>query len=128
MSEYNKSNLEIILTKALSNALLDLGPSKNSYSNRYLTIEIRILQWMLDMVRKLRHNVYFLKEVVKNEIANFKVKYYYAKEKNDIDEMDTLSKSIEILQTCLFLITKESEFNQLYSINGKLKGNIKSHI
>jgi hypothetical protein len=32
-----------------------------------------------------------------------------------------LSKSIEILQTCLFLITKESEFNQLYSFNGKIK-------
>jgi hypothetical protein len=100
---------------------LDLGPSKNSYSNRYLTIEIRILQWMLDIVRQLRHNLYFLKEVVKNEIDNFKVKDYYAKGKNDIDEMDTLSKSIEILQTCLFLITKESEFNQLYSFNGKIK-------
>ena len=49
------------------------------------------------------------------------MKYYYAKDKNDIDEMDTWSKSIEILQTCLFLITKESEFNQLYSINGKIK-------
>ena len=121
MSEYKKSNLEIILTKALSNALLDLGPLKNSYSNRYLTIEIRILQWMLDIVQKLSHNQYFLKEVVKNEIDNFKVKYYYAKDKNDIDEMDTWSKSIEILQTCLFLITKESEFNQLYSINGKIK-------
>ncbi|HEY6657770.1 MAG TPA: hypothetical protein VIZ62_04510 [Nitrososphaeraceae archaeon] len=121
MSECKKSNLETILTKALSNALLDLGPLKNSYSNRNLTIEIRILQWMLDIVPKLRHNLYFLKEVVKNEIDNFKVKYYYAKDKNDIDEMDTLSKSIEILQTCLFLITKESEFNQLYSINGKIK-------
>ena len=76
---------------------------------------------MLDIAQKLRHNLYFLKEVVKNEIDNFKVKYYYAKEKNGIDEMDTLSKSIEILQTCLFLITKELEFNQLYSINGKLK-------
>ena len=121
LSEYKKSNLEIILTKALSNALLDLGPLKNSYSNRYLTIEIRILQWMLDIVQKLRHNLYFLKKVVKNEIDNFKVKYYYAKDIEDIDEIDTWSKSIEILQTCLFLITKESEFNQLYSINGKIK-------
>jgi hypothetical protein len=119
LREYKKFNLEIILTKALSNALLDLGPLKNSYSNKYLTIEIRILQWMLDIVQKLRHNLYFLKEVVKNEIDNFKVKYYDAKDKNDIDEMDTLSKSIEILQTCLFLISKESEFTQLYSINGK---------
>ena len=121
MSEYKKSNLEILLTRALSNALLELDPLKNSHSNRYLTIEIRILQWMLDIVQKLSHNQYFLKEVVKNEIDNFKVKYYYAKDKNDIDEIDTLSKSIEILQTCLFLITKESEFNQLYSINGKIK-------
>ena len=74
MSEYKKFNLELILTKALSNALLDLGTSKNSYSNRYLIIEIRILQWMLDIIQKLRHNLYFLKEVVKNEIDNFKVK------------------------------------------------------
>ena len=49
------------------------------------------------------------------------LKYYYAKDINDIDEIDTLSKSIEILQTCLFLITKESEFNQLYSIKGTIK-------
>lgn len=67
MSEYKKFNFEIILTKALSNALLDLGPLKNSYSNRYLTIEIRILQWMLDIVQKLPHNLYVLKEVVKDE-------------------------------------------------------------
>jgi hypothetical protein len=49
------------------------------------------------------------------------VKYYYAKDIDDIDEIDTLSKSIEILQRGLFLITKESEFNQLYSINGTIK-------
>ena len=102
MSEYKKFNFEIILTKALSNALLDLGPLKNSYSNRYVTIEIRILQWMLDIVQKLPHNLYVLKEVVKDEIDNFKVKFYYAKDKNDLDEMDTLSKSIEILGTCFF--------------------------
>lgn len=121
MTKYKKSNLEILLNKALSNALLDLDPLKTSYYNRYLTLEIRILQWMLDIVQKLRHNLNFLKDVVKNETDNFKVKYYYAKDINDIDEIDTLSKSIEILQTCLFLITKESEFNQLYSIKGTIK-------
>lgn len=121
MTKYKKSNLEILLNKALSNALLDLDPLKTSYYNRYLTLEIRILQWMLDIVQKLRHNLNFLKEVVKNEIDNFKVKYYYAKDIDAIDEIDILSKSIEILQTCLFLITKESEFNQLYSINGTIK-------
>jgi hypothetical protein len=121
LTKYKKSNLEILLNKALSNALLDLDPLKTSYYNRYLTLEIRILQWMLDIVQKLRHNLNFLKDVVKNETDNFKVKYYYAKDINDIDEIDTLSKSIEILQTCLFLITKESEFNQLYSIKGTIK-------
>ena len=121
MTKYKKSNLEILLNKALSNALLDLDPLKTNYYNRYLTLEIRILQWMLDIVQKLRHNLNFLKNVVKNETDNFKVKYYYAKDINDIDEIDTLSKSIEILQTCLFLITKESEFNQLYSIKGTIK-------
>ena len=121
LTEYKKSNLEILLNKALSNALLDLDPLKTSYYNRYLTLEIRILQWMVDIVQKLRHNLNFLKEVVKNEIDNFKVKYYYAQDIDDIDEIDILSKSIEILQTCLFLITKESEFNQLYSINGTIK-------
>ena len=121
MTKYKKSNLEILLNKALCNALLDLDPLKTSYYNRYLTLEIRILQWMLDIVQKLRHNLNFLKDVVKNETDNFKVKYYYAKDINDIDEIDTLSKSIEILQTCLFLITKESEFNHLYSIKGTIK-------
>jgi len=91
-----------MLTKALSNALLDIGPLKNSYSNRYLTIEIRILQWMLDIVQKLRHNLYLLKEVVKNEIDNFKVKYYYAKDKVDIDEMDTCQNQLKFSKHVYF--------------------------
>lgn len=37
MTEYNKSNLEILLNTALSNPLMDLDPLKNSYSNRNLT-------------------------------------------------------------------------------------------
>lgn len=121
MTEYNKSNLEILLHIALSNALIDLDPLKNSYSNRNLTIEIEILQWMLDMVQRIRHNPNFLKELVKNEINNFKVEYYYVK---DIEKIDKLSKSIEILQTCLFLISMELDFHHLYFINGRIKRNI----
>ena len=121
MTEYNKSNLEILLHTALSNALMDLDPLKNSYSNRNLTIEIEILQWMLDMVQRIRHNPNFLKELVKNEINNFKVEYYYVK---DIEKIDKLSKSIEILQTCLFLISMELDFHHLYFINGGIKRNI----
>jgi hypothetical protein len=79
LTKYKKSNLEILLTRALSNALLDLDPLINSHSNRYLNLEVRILQWMLDIVQQLRHNPNFLK-VVKNEIDNFKVKYHYAKD------------------------------------------------
>lgn len=125
MTEYNKSNLEILLNTALSNALMDLDPLKNSYSNRNLTIEIEILQWMLDMVRRIRHNLNFLKELVKNEINNFKVEYYYGK---DIEKIDKLSKSIEILQTCLFLISMELDFHHLNSINGRIKRNINFYV
>ena len=125
MTEYNKSNLEILLNTALSNALMDLDPLKNSYSNRNLTIEIEILQWMLDMVRRIRHNLNFLKELVKNEINNFKVEYYYGK---DIEKIDKLSKSIEILQTCLFLISMELDFHYLNSINGRIKRNINFYV
>ena len=122
MTEYNKSNLEILLNTALSNALMDFDPLKNSYSNRNLTIEIEILQWMLDMVRRIRHNLNFLKELVKNEINNFKVEYYYGK------DIDILSKSIEILQTCLFLISMELDFHHLNSINGRIKRNINFYV
>jgi len=119
LTEYNnKSMLEVLVTTALSNALLELDPLKNNNSNRYLTLEISILQWMLEIVPKLRNNLYLLKEVVMNEIDDFKVKYYYAKNINDIDNIDKSSKSIEILQICLFLITIELEFNHLYSVKG----------
>lgn len=120
MSEYNKSNLEIHLNIALSNALIDLDPLKNSYSNRNLIIEIEILQWMLDMIQRIRHNLNFLKELVKNEIKNFKVEYYYIK---DIEKIDELLKSIEILQTCLFLISMELDFHHFYPINYRIKSN-----
>jgi hypothetical protein len=89
---------------------------KNNYPNRCLTLEISILQWMLEIVLKLRTNLNLLKKVVMNEIDEVKVKYYYAKNINDIDNIDKSSKSIEILQICLFLITIELEFNHLYSI------------
>ncbi len=69
------------------------------------------------MYQKL-HNLNFLKEVVKKEMHNFKVKYYYAKDINDIDNVHKLSKLLEILQTCLFLISKELEFNHLDSVKG----------
>jgi hypothetical protein len=122
LTEYNnKSMLEVLMTTALSNALLELDPLKNNYSNRYLTLEISILQWMLEIVPKLRNNLNLLKEVVMNEIDDFKVKYYHAKNINDIDNIDKSSKSIEILQICLFLITIELEFNHLYSVKGNNK-------
>jgi len=85
LREYKKSNLETVLTTALSKALVGFDPLKNNYTNRYLIVEIRILQWMLDIVPKLLHNLNFLKEVVKKETDNFKVKYYYAKDINNID-------------------------------------------
>ena len=122
--EYNKSNLELILNSALSNALMNLDPLKNSYSNTYLTLEIEILQWMLNIDQKIHHNLNFLKELVEKEIYNL-IKYYYTK---DIGEIGKLTKSLEILQTCLFLITMELEFQQLYSINGIIKqSHINSH-
>jgi hypothetical protein len=125
LTEYNKSNLEILLNTALSNALMDLDPLKNSYSNSDLTLEIEILEWMLDIVQKMSHNLNFLKELVKNEINNFKVEYYYGK---DIEKIDKLSKSIEILQTCLFLISMELDFHHLNSINGRIKRNINFYV
>ena len=73
---------------------------------------------MLEIVPKLRNNLYLLKEVVMNEIDDFKVKYYYAKNINDIDNIDKSLKSSEILQICLFLITIGLEFNHLYSVKG----------
>ena len=115
----------MLLHKALSAALMDLDPLKNSYYNRHLILEIEILQWMLEMVQRIRHNLNFLKELVKNEINNFKVEYYYG---NDIEKIDKLSKSIEILQTCLFLISMELDFHHLYSINNRIKRNINFYI
>ena len=50
---------------------------------------------MLEIVPKLHNNLYLLNEVVMNEIDDFKVKYYYAKNINDIDIIDKLSKSIK---------------------------------
>jgi hypothetical protein len=121
LMEYNKSNLEVHMNTALSNALMNLDPLKNSYSNTDLTVEIEILQWILDIVQKMPHNLNYLKELVEKEIDNFKIKYYFTK---DIDEIGKLTKSLEILQTCLFLITMELESQPLYSINGIIKNNL----
>jgi hypothetical protein len=45
---------------------------KNNYPNRYLTLEISILQWMLEIVLKLRTNLNLLKEVVRMKLMTLK--------------------------------------------------------
>ncbi|MGZ5471848.1 MAG: hypothetical protein ACXWE0_09255 [Nitrososphaeraceae archaeon] len=116
--KYNKCNIETLLDKALSAALMDLDPLKNSHYNRHLILEIEILQWMIDIIQKIGHNLTFLKELVKHEIDNFKVRYNFVK---NIDEIDKVSNSIEILQTCLFLINIEYEFQHLPPLVAKDK-------
>jgi hypothetical protein len=56
---------------------------------------------------------------------NFKVKYYYAKDINDIDNVHKLSKLLEILQTCLFLISKELNLIIWIVLKGIIKSDIK---
>ena len=113
--KYNKCDIETLLHQAHSAALMDLDPLQNSHYNRHLILEIEILQWMLDITQKIRHNLTFLKELVKTEIDNLKVRYNSV---TNIDEVDKVSNSIEILQTCLFLINIEYEFHHSHPING----------
>ena len=123
--KYNKCNVETLLHKALSAALMDLDPLKNSHYNRHLILEIEILQWMLDIIQMIGHNLTFLKELVKHEIDHFKVRYNSVK---NIDEIDKVSNSIEILQTCLFLINIEDDFQHLHPLMTREKNNINIQI
>ncbi len=123
--KYNKCNIETLLHKARSAALMDLDPLKNIHYNRHLILEIEILQWMLDIFQQIGHNLNFHKEIVKHEIDLFKVRYNSVK---NIDEIDKVSNSIEILQTCLFLISIEYDFQHLYTLMEKKKNNINIQI
>ncbi len=116
--EYNNCNIEMLLNNAISAALLDLDPFKDYYYNRHLLLEIEILRGMIDITQKICNNLHFLKQLVNKKINNYKVEYNYAQ---NIDERDKLSKSIEILQTYLFLINIKLESRHLYPINGLLK-------
>ena len=118
LTEYNNCNMEMLLNNAISAALLELDPFKDYYYNRHLLLEIEILRGMIDITQKICNNLNFLKQLVNNKINNYKVEYNYAQ---NIDERDKLSKSIEILQTCLFLINIKLESHHLYPINGLLK-------
>ncbi len=71
-------------------------------------IEIDILQWILNQKRKIFNNLKILKEIVQNEIDNLKINFNESIIKGDIY---ILTKSIEILQTCLFLIITELELS-----------------
>ena len=106
MNVYNYSILELIIEKALSNARLELKPLKNDFHNKSLLIEIDILQWILNQKRKIFNNLDMLKEIVQDEIYNLRINYNESTIKEDIK---ILSKAIEILQTCLFLIKTELE-------------------
>ncbi len=106
MNIQNYSNLEIIIEKALSTARMELDPCKNDFNNKFLLIEIDTLQWILNLKVKIFNNLNILKEIVQNEIYSLRLKYNESINKHDIY---TLSKSIEILQTCLFLIKMELE-------------------
>ena len=122
MNKHNYSNIEIIIEKALSNSRFELEPFKNDYHNKSLILEIDTLQWVLDQKIKIFKNLNKLKEIVQNEIHILRIKFNESIIKEDIN---TISKSIEILQICLFLIKMELEFYELHPTdrnnNNKLK-------
>ena len=107
-----------MIGKALSNAQMELEPFKNDNHNRSLLIEIDILQWILNQKRKIFDNLHLLKEMVQNEIDNLTINFNESINKKDIY---ILSKSIEILQTCLFLIRTELE---MYPMENRNNNNI----
>ena len=84
---------------------------------KIFTFRIDILQWILNQKRKNFDNLYILKEIVQNEIDNLNINFNESIIKVDINN---LSKSIEILQTCLFLIVTELE---MYSIENRNNNN-----
>jgi hypothetical protein len=118
LREYNNCNIEMLMNNAISASLLDLDPFKDYYYNRHLLLEIEILRGMINITQKICNNLHFLKQLVNKKINNYKVEYNYAQ---NIDERDKLSKSIEILQTCLFLINIKLGSDNLCQINGLLK-------
>ena len=118
LTEYNNCNMEMLLNNAISTALSELDPFQDYYYNKHLLLKIEILRGMVDIIQKICNNLNFLKRLVNNKINNYKVAYNYAQ---NIDERDKLSKSIEILQTCLVLINIKLESRHLYPINGLLK-------
>ena len=84
---------------------------------KIFTFRIDILQWILNQKRKNFDNLSILKEIVQNEIDNLNINFNESIIKVDINN---LSKSIEILQTCLFLIVTELE---MYSMENRNNNN-----
>lgn len=120
MNINNYSNLELIIEQALSNARLELEPFKNDSHNKSLLIEIDILQWILNQKRKIFNNLTMLKEIVQNEIYTLRMNFNEFTLNEDIH---TLSKSIEILQTYLFLIKMELELDPIKERNNNNNSN-----
>jgi len=116
----NYSNLELIIEQALSNARLELEPFKNDSHNKSLLIEIDILQWILNQKRKIFNNLTMLKKIVQNEIYTLRMNFNEFTLNEDIH---TLSKSIEILQTYLFLIKMELELDPIKERNNNNNSN-----
>ena len=102
--------------KALSNAHMELEPFK-LITIRSLLIEIDILQWILNQQRKIFNNLNMLKEIVQDEIYHLRSNYNESTSKEDIN---ILSKAIEILQTCLFLIKTELELYPMRKRNNNI--------
>lgn len=120
MNINNYSNLELIIEQALSNARLELEPFKNDSHNKSLLIEIDILQWILNQKRKIFNNLTMLKKIVQNEIYTLRMNFNEFTLNEDIH---TLSKSIEILQTYLFLIKMELELDPIKERNNNNNSN-----
>ena len=116
MNRHSYFNLDIIIEKSLLNTRLESQPFNNNYYNKSLILEIDILQWILDEKKKFFNNLNMVKEIVQNEIQLLKIK---SKESTIKEDINTISKSIEILQTCLFLIKMELEFFELHPIERK---------
>jgi hypothetical protein len=116
LDRHSYYNLEKIIEKALLNMRLELEPFNNDYYNKSLLLEIDFLQWVLNEKKKFINNLNIVKEKVQNEIQLLKIKFNESVIREDIN---TIPKSIEILQTCLFLIKMEVEFYELRPIERK---------
>lgn len=102
-----ETNLEEMANKVILESKSNMTiEDHNPTRNKFLELEIEILQWVLDVKSKQDNDLHSLKRIIQERINKL---YIELENTRNISNINNISYIINILKPCLFIISLNLE-------------------